>query len=70
MQVATTNIIKEYFPGRQISPFGALCLTVNVAAMIVPQLWRQLVEALGWHNNLITIGKMCIKHTSQHFSRN
>ena len=57
MQVATTNIIKEYFPGRQIGPFGAVCLTMNIAAMVVPQLWKALMETLGWKYNLITIGR-------------
>ena len=56
MQVDTINIIKEYFPGRQIGPFGAICLTMNTSAMVAPQLWKALKETLGWKNNLITIG--------------
>lgn len=57
MQVATTNVIKEYFPGRQVGPFGALCFTVNMAAMLLPQMWNLFISSLGWQNTLISIGK-------------
>ena len=57
MQVATTNVIKEYFPGRQIGPFGAFCLTMNTSAMVVPQVWKAFMETLGWKYNLIAIGR-------------
>ena len=67
MQIATTNTIKQYFPGRQIGPFGAVCLTMNVAAMIVPQLWRSLMTALGWELALITIGKCYVLYIQSWF---
>ena len=57
MQIATTNVIKEYFPGRQIGPFGAVCLTLNAAGIAVPHLWKQLMQLLGWQYTLISIGK-------------
>ncbi|XP_067941998.1 monocarboxylate transporter 9-like [Watersipora subatra] len=56
LHVATTNIIKEYFPGKQIGPFGAACLSLNLATVVVPQLWRYLMTALSWQLALITIG--------------
>lgn len=57
MQVATTQIIKVYFPGRQAAPFGAICLTMNSAAVAFPLVWEQLMELLGWHLALIAIGQ-------------
>ncbi|XP_067942002.1 monocarboxylate transporter 9-like [Watersipora subatra] len=58
VHVATTNIIKEHFPGKQIGPFGATCLSLFLATIVAPQLWRYLMTALTWQLALVTIGCM------------
>lgn len=56
MQVATTQVIKSYFPGKQAAPFGAICLTMNAAAMAYPELWRWLMANYGWDITFYSLG--------------
>lgn len=61
MQVATTQMVKMYFPGRQMAPFGAICLAMNSAAMVFPQVWETLISNYGWHIAFYSLGiiKIC-----------
>ena len=56
MQVATTQTIKAYFSGTQIAPFGAVCLSMNTAAMVFPQIWRILMSNYGWNTTFYVLG--------------
>ena len=58
IHVATTNIVKQYFPSGDIAPYGAMCLTINMTLVVVPQLWRYLMDTLDWQLGLITIGML------------
>ena len=62
IHVATTNIVKEYFPGRQIGPFGVICMSLNIATMVVPQMWKNLMAVLDWQFTLVVIGELAPKY--------
>lgn len=69
MQVATTQIIKVYFPGRQFAPFGVLCITNNAAAMAYPIIFKSVMDAFNWHHGFIALG-MLLYYESWTWSNN